>query len=160
MKQRAEKKDQVDQPAQRPGSATWSQKIALFCIALFLVAVFIYAYIQSGFPSSREIIISFSVGVPGFLLIRSGMMIGVLLGNSLQYFQQNPRSVAQKNALIRLAKREVVWYAGAVFSLLLAYRWTPFAGHTDIFFILTVAIPLSLSVIFAFYIFLIHRGFR
>ena len=49
--------------------------------------------------------------------------------------------------MIGLAKREGAWYAGSFFSLLLAYPWTPFAGHVDIFFILTIAIPLGLFLI-------------
>jgi hypothetical protein len=69
----------------------------------------------------NEIFRRLLVGVPGLLLIRSGILVGILLGNFMQYIQQEPRSVEQKNALVGLAKREGLWYAGAVSSLLLAY---------------------------------------
>lgn len=152
MKQGAAKKTGSDSPARRGRRVNWFEKLVFFGVMLFAFAAFVYAFMENGAPSLRVIISMLSVAIPAILLIRNGMIFGVLLGNSMQYIRQEPRTVEQKSALIGLAKREVAWYAGAVFSLLFFYRWTPFAGHVDVFFILAVAVPLSLTFIFALWI--------
>ncbi|MCL5802141.1 MAG: hypothetical protein M1283_06500 [Gammaproteobacteria bacterium] len=162
MKRRTEKNDQTDRTVKRFGGGRLRDWATIFLLYAFVLGIVIYAYIEDDEPISiSEMISRFAVAIPGLLLIRSGMIFGILLGNFLQYIRQVPRTVEQKNALVGLAKREGAWYSGAVFSLLLFYRWTPFAGHVDVFFILAVVVPLSLIFIFALWILLVdmlHGG--
>lgn len=152
MKQRTAKKDKTARPVKRLGGASWFDKVVFSCLVIFVLGASIYAFIENGAPTFREVIglaFGFAVAIPGLLLFRSGMMIGIYLGNFL--LSTAEQKSAKKAYWIGLAKREGLWYAGAVSSLFLVYRWTPFAGHVDIFFILAVAVPLSTIFIFTLY---------
>ena len=152
MKQRRAKKDQTERPITRLRGASWFDKLVFSCLVIFVLGAVIYAFNENGAPSFREVIglaIGFVVLMPVLFLFRSGMMIGIYLGNFL--LSTAEQKSAKKAYWIGLAKREGLWYAGAVSSLFLVYRWTPFAGHVDIFFILAVAVPLSTIFIFTLY---------
>jgi len=157
MKQHAAKRDQASRHVKRLGEGGWRDWAVIFLLFAIVFGLVIYAFIEGGedrSPSISELISRFSIGIPVLLLCRSGILVGILLGNFLQYIRQDPRTAEQKNALVKLAKREGLWYAGAVSSLLLFYRLTPFIGHIDTFFLLAIAVPLSLILIFALWVFL------
>lgn len=124
---------------------------------VLLLGIFIYAYIEDDRPiSTADLISRFAIAIPGILLIRSGMIVGVLLGHVLRSTAEE--KCTQKSYWIRSAKREGLWYGGSVSLLLLLYRWTPFAGQPEILFMFVIAIPLSCFVIFALYSWQKSRG--
>ncbi|HET7160331.1 MAG TPA: hypothetical protein VFI62_15135 [Burkholderiales bacterium] len=132
----------------------WAIAVVLY---VFLLGIFIYAYIEDDRPiSTAELISRFAVAIPAILLIRSGMIVGILIGKFLRSTAEE--KTAQNIYWIRSAKREGLWYGGSVSLLLLLYRWTPFAGQPEILFMFVIAIPLGCLVIFALYSWQKSRG--
>lgn len=135
----------------RPGDSSLLPKMVFAFLFIFVIGGFIYALVENGAPSVHEITIRLITGFPMLLLGRSGIVVGLHMVHFMRGIRHEAhteeRQKARKSYLIGLAKREGAWYAGSFFSLLLAYSWTPFAGHVDIFFILTIAIPLGLFLI-------------
>ena len=129
--------------------------IAIFLLYVFVFGIVVYVFFEADEQISiNEVFSRLAVAIPGLLLLRSGLISGVLLGNFL--LSTAEQRSTRKAYWIKSAKREGLWYAGAVASLLLAYRWTPFAGHADIFFIFAVAIPLGAALILALYSYHAH----
>ena len=133
---------------------TWAIAVVFYVL---LLGIFKYAYVEDDRTISiAELISCFALALPGFLLIRSGIIGGILLGNVLRSTPEEKG--AQKIYWISSAKREGLWYGGSVSLLLLLYRWTPFAGRPELLFMFVIAIPLSCLIIFALYSWQKSRG--
>jgi len=150
MKQRITKQAEDDGPTKRGGSVGWFGKLIFFGFIVFVVVNSAEVFINDGVPSLREMFgIAFLSST--LLLARPGLVFGSIAGCYVLdvpwKFRTEEEKSGFKSFLVKRAKREGMWYSGTILLWLAVYQWTPFAGHVDIFFMLTIGVPLVFFLI-------------